>query len=719
MKKLLLNLIIILIWSIKIFSLPSINGISENSDPVRQYEKFELTINLTANYTNPYNPDTLTNGIDLWTIFTSPSGVTKRVNGFYMDTNNDGTGDSWKIRFAAGEIGQWNYVVYVKDNSGQVNSSSYTFQIITSGNKGFIRKSQINPRYFAYENGGSFWGIGHNNGWQYSNSYCPTCINNPTMATMASYGENVLSFWLNTPWRTPSEEQQRTPIENSTQGLGNYNQYSAKFIDDQIQTAEQYGIKLILQIWAHDNLRNGGCSGWSTGSWLKLSYSSLGDARDFFDDANSWEYQKKYLRYIIARWGYSRALLLWDFLVEANGTDGWCLDGSNVVETWLANMKNYFNENDPFSHPVTASLSGGWDSWGSDPKWQNGWNITGVSQIHSYEWKDDMAKVPRVIANDTQFMWNSNNQLNYIGEFGTSNSSNQPTDLHRAAWAGLCSGASLEPMLWCDNGSYINMTTQMLQQQQYLSQFVSDIDFENKINQQKICSVSGYYCWAVGSSDYAICWIFNDAGQIQSGKQLTISSFLDNTYRVKFYNTWTGATVTETDKTTNAGQLIIDIPSVAYNDIACKIYLIVPTSTPTFTATVTMTTTGSPEPTWTPTTTPSFTQTISPTATLPYARENLQWIKVYPSIVDLRTKNKGIYFVNLTKNTLIQIFNLAGELVFQEYLKNTNGTYFLDLKELSKENIYIKEKYPFSSGIYIYIVSNENEIKYGKIAIIK
>jgi hypothetical protein len=240
-----------------IYSLPSINLIIENYDPVQQYEKFELTINLTANYSNPYNPDVLTNGVDLWAIFTSPSSVTIRVNGFFMDTNNDGNGDSWKIRFATGEMGQWNYIVYLKDNSGQVNSMTNTFQVISSNNKGFIRKSKINQRYFAYENGGSFWGIGHNNGWQYSNSYCPTCINNPPMSTMQNYGENVLSFWINSPWRTPAEEPQRVPIENSTGGLGNYNQYSAKFIDDLIQQAEQNNIKLILQIWIHENLRNG------------------------------------------------------------------------------------------------------------------------------------------------------------------------------------------------------------------------------------------------------------------------------------------------------------------------------------------------------------------------------------------------------------------------------------------------------------------------------
>lgn len=689
-----------------IYALPSINSITENSDPVGQYEKFELTINLTASYTNPYNPDILSNGIDLWCIFTSPSGVTKRVNGFFMDTNNDGNGDAWKIRFATGEIGLWSYIVYVKDNSGQINSTSHTFNVIFSNRKGFIRKSSINPRYFAYENGGSFWGIGHNNGWQYSNSYCPTCINNPTMATMQSYGENVLSFWINSPWRTPAEEQARVPIENATGGLGNYNQYSAKFIDDQIQSAEQYDIKLILQIWMHENLRNGGCSGWSTGYWTRLAYSSLGLARDFFDDSNSWEYQQKYLRYIIARWSYSRAVLLWDFLVEANGTDGWCLDGAAVVETWLSKMKDFFNNNDPFLHPVTASLSGGWDSWNSDPKWSNGWNITGVSQMHSYEWKNDIAKVPRVIANNTQYMWNLYNQPNYIGEFGTSNSSNQPADLHRAAWAALCSGASLEPMLWCDNGSYTNMTTDMLNQQKYLRQFIENIDFENKINQQKTSSVIGYYSWAVGSSDYAICWIYNDAGTIASGKQLNISSFIDDTYNIQWYNTWTGVIISETISSTASGQLNLIIPAVAYNDIACKIYnpSTITTNTPTPIITFTFTPTI--------TNTPVFTSTPNP-------RENLSKAKVYPSYIDLRTKKTGVYFINLTKNTLIQIFNIAGELVFTTICNSDNGIYYWDLQEIKKEKLYLSEKYPISSGIYIYILNNEKEIKYGRIAIIK
>ena len=45
-----------------------INSVSENTDPAKLYEKFELTINLTANYVNPFDPD----DIDLWASFTSP-----------------------------------------------------------------------------------------------------------------------------------------------------------------------------------------------------------------------------------------------------------------------------------------------------------------------------------------------------------------------------------------------------------------------------------------------------------------------------------------------------------------------------------------------------------------------------------------------------------------------------------------------------------------------
>jgi len=127
-----------------------INNVSENTDPVKLYEKFELTISLTANYTNPFDFD----DIDLWASFTSPTAILwTRVNGFW-------NGNEWKIRFAADEIGTWSYTVYLSDGLGQVSSNSMNFEVIKSEHHGWLRVSVDNPHYLEYSDGTSFYGTG-------------------------------------------------------------------------------------------------------------------------------------------------------------------------------------------------------------------------------------------------------------------------------------------------------------------------------------------------------------------------------------------------------------------------------------------------------------------------------------------------------------------------------------------------------------------------------
>lgn len=52
-------------------------------------------------------------------------------------------------------------------------------------------------------------------------------------------------------------------------------------------------------------------------------YSLISGAAGFFGNEKTWQYQEKLYRYIIARWGYSRALFLWFIVDEINGTEGW------------------------------------------------------------------------------------------------------------------------------------------------------------------------------------------------------------------------------------------------------------------------------------------------------------------------------------------------------------------------------------------------------------
>jgi len=83
---------------------PTILSVRANSNQIGVYEKFELRIDLKAEYNNPFNPDE----IDLQVEFTSPSGKKYNVWGFY---NPSSWASLWMVRFSPTEKGTWRYVV--------------------------------------------------------------------------------------------------------------------------------------------------------------------------------------------------------------------------------------------------------------------------------------------------------------------------------------------------------------------------------------------------------------------------------------------------------------------------------------------------------------------------------------------------------------------------------------------------------------------------------
>lgn len=119
MKKKIFSLI--LGFTINLYSIPIFNSITTNRDTLDKYNKFEITINLTANFNNPFNQ----NEIYLRSIFTSPSGKVYTIDGFYFqDFIRSGPPETlyvkgsphWKIRFTPNETGEWNYTLLYTDN---------------------------------------------------------------------------------------------------------------------------------------------------------------------------------------------------------------------------------------------------------------------------------------------------------------------------------------------------------------------------------------------------------------------------------------------------------------------------------------------------------------------------------------------------------------------------------------------------------------------------
>ncbi|MDZ7260938.1 MAG: DUF5060 domain-containing protein, partial [candidate division KSB1 bacterium] len=316
--------------------LPQIAVLSTNADQVGLYEKFEAILLLqSTTYQNPYDPDQ----IDVRATFISPTGKIWEIFGFYDNYENR---NQWKVRFSPNEIGTWKYTLKATDVNGTGSSQEYSFNAVASEYHGWLKVSPDNPHYLIHDDGTSFYGVGVAYPWGVNNG--PTGL-----AQLEASGTNMFYYW-NIMYETPA-----TIIESMSSGLGRYDQAKCGRIDQILEWSEARGLKMMLSIWPHDLLSN---TVW-VHRWDQNPYNQICDVKEFYGSEQAWAYQEKQYRYLIARWGHSRSMGIWEIVCEINGTDGWLYGNKTVALNWVQKVYEFLKQNDPYGRPVTASQSGG------------------------------------------------------------------------------------------------------------------------------------------------------------------------------------------------------------------------------------------------------------------------------------------------------------------------------------------------------------------------
>ncbi|HDR52890.1 MAG TPA: DUF5060 domain-containing protein, partial [Mariniphaga anaerophila] len=261
-------------------TVPKVSVSKVNSTQVKKYEKFEIRIEIqNVAYENPFDPEE----IDLFAIFHSPSGKEIRINGFY---DNYEEANQWKIRFSPNETGTYNYEIFVENNGKKGKAAIQTFEAVKSEHSGWIKQSEVNPRYFAHDDGSTYFAMGVYSPWQ---------NNQERFDTYVKYNANFFAIW----------DIGYGGFVNGTgiieEELGRYNQLKCGRIDSLLSILEASDIKLMYAIWPHDLFSE---TVWAA-EWDKNPYRHLIDVADVYKDSLVWEYQKKKYRYLIARYAHS------------------------------------------------------------------------------------------------------------------------------------------------------------------------------------------------------------------------------------------------------------------------------------------------------------------------------------------------------------------------------------------------------------------------------
>lgn len=410
---------------------------------VGRFEKIEIRFQVTTSYDNPYNPDEI--AID--GVFTSPSGKQHSVPAFWFQNYElyaepqsgaeklaaQGSPE-WRIRYAPMEIGQYSFYLQLVDKDGTVSSASYSFTSANSSAKGFIRVAE-NVDYFSFDNGDFYLPMGHNVGWaDDKGSY----RYNTWMNAMADAGENWMRIWCTHFSNGQLLEWDESHHTGWYHGLGRYSQQAAWKWDYMVNLAEQLGIYIQMVTQHHGQFSQSTNPNWDENPFNIANGGFLSSGDQFFSDDSAKELYKRKMRYTIARWGYSAAILAWELWNEVQFTDNYSTNYP-VVAQWHGEMADYIHSIDPWQHLVTTSAR---------DEDELIWSLPGldVTQNHYYGSGVILAVQSR------HLKMRQYNKPNIIGEYGDDWQSGggdvSGTVIHQGIWAAAMVGGGAMPWWW-------------------------------------------------------------------------------------------------------------------------------------------------------------------------------------------------------------------------------------------------------------------------------
>ena len=536
--------------------LPVIISAEADRDEVPRYESVELTLDIVAQYSNPYD----LRDISLDATFTSPDGKEMSIPGFW-----DGEG-AWKIRFTPSQEGLWTYSITARDSRGNSLPHLGELTVTPSDLHGWIQPGHLfdpsySGRFFVHHDGTPFYGVGHADALNILiDGFDPT-EGVRLFDTMKAANENYVVWW---------------PLYSNSPVNSSYDDYSVanmKVIDMVVKDAEKEGIFLVFTIWDHPQLRDDNHPSWDTGNWSRNGFGKLSSLEDFFVSEEAWAWQENLYRYIIARWGYSPAIGLWQTVSEINGTNA--LD---QTDPWHEKVNVYFVSNDPYRHPTTASGSGEVD-------WAAGHMAMDVPQVHLYEWNENAVAAAAHTAEWTSKMWDRVEKPNWIGEFGVTGNAYYPELFHNSIWAALASGAAMTPAEWNSGGAWARMTPEMNADISRFAQFVTDLPLAQwNPSKLEITSIDPEVRgWGLAGKEGGLLWVqdFSLEGNpidqlrglmpLRSSVQVNVQGLAAGSYTIQPYDTWQGVYVDEFDvECAESETCVIALPDFT-SDMAVKI----------------------------------------------------------------------------------------------------------------------------------------------------
>ncbi|HEY5296376.1 MAG TPA: DUF5060 domain-containing protein [Verrucomicrobiae bacterium] len=317
-------------------------GITDKIFAEGTYPKIEASFNITSLATDPFDY-TVT---DVRVRILQPDGSIILLPAFF-----DG-GTTWRVRHTPTMAGTYS-ISGITLNGGTISVTGLTPSSWTvtgfPTSAGYVRVDTNNPRRFITSNGRRFFPVGENMAWS---SPSANALN--IFPKMGAAHENWSRVWmthfyegsglgLNLDW----------PKVNNT--FGQLSLPNAQNWDAIVAAADQAGIHFQMTLQHHGQYSTTVDPNWSDNPYNTANGGFLSDPTNFFTDATAKALTKRKLRYAVARWGYSPAIMGWELFNEVENTDA-ARDGEwDIIQAWHDEMATFIRSQDPYHHLITTS----------------------------------------------------------------------------------------------------------------------------------------------------------------------------------------------------------------------------------------------------------------------------------------------------------------------------------------------------------------------------
>jgi hypothetical protein len=560
----------------------ALRAATPNQSTVPRYGKLELTLDLTSSAANPFDPEQ----IDVHARFTSPAGKTIRVNGFLdqpFTRRLEGGAEKiesagapvWKLRFAPDTVGKWRYEVLAKDQTGSARLPEANFEVTASTSRGFIRRSDKNPRAFAFDDGRPFFIVGENMCWGGGRG---TFDYDDWLAALRQAGGNFIRIWMSS-WNCAlewSREGTNDWRSGGYSGVGAYSLRNAWKLDTILDACERHGIAVMLCFGTYGEFTEGGF--FNEGQWKANPYNIANGGpcakpEEFWTIEEARKLYQRRLRYLAARYGDRTSIHSWEFWNEAKAPAPWvaemarCLKGTGEFADRAA---------DPYGHLVSTT-------YGTPEVWR----IPEIdfSQTHSYFKGDKPDHAPRV--HEDARAHAAFGKPHLMAEFGIDwrapdakyDPDKKGVNLHNALWASAMSGGAGGALIWWwDN--YVHPSN-LYGQFTPLRKFADTVPWTAGEWKPLEADAPRVNLYGLVHGNTAILWAQNPEHNWKNvfekqtvasvpGHELTLRGLPAGRYTVEWWDTWKGEVTRKETATSADGKVVLHLPELA-TDLAARI----------------------------------------------------------------------------------------------------------------------------------------------------